>query len=102
VAAIGPAIWTDYEQARAVNPGAYASAAAFAQDDVIMHARSLSEVAVRVAAGLSDPFHPGVRAFTQVLPASSVVDISHGCHSYPFFVAQEPPSLVFLGRHLAG
>ena len=29
VAAIGPAIWTSYRQARAVNPGAYASAVAF-------------------------------------------------------------------------
>jgi hypothetical protein len=30
----------------------------------------------------------------------AVTDLSQGCHSYPFFVAQEPPSLAFLGRHL--
>jgi hypothetical protein len=31
-----------------------------------------------------------------------VTDLSQGCHSYPFFAAQEPPSLAFLGRHLTG
>jgi hypothetical protein len=30
------------------------------------------------------------------------MDLSQGCHSYPFFVAQELPSLAFLGRHLTG
>ena len=37
-AAISPAIWTSYEQARSVNPGAYASAAAFAAADALQHA----------------------------------------------------------------
>ena len=54
VAAIGPAIWTSYPQARAVNAGAYASAAAFARADVVTHAPALAGVAVRVACGLSD------------------------------------------------
>ena len=99
VAAIGPAIWTSYRQARAANPGAYASAAAFTAADVVRHAAALRAVPVRVASGLSDPFCPGARAFAQALPAA-VVDISHGCHSAPFFTAQEPPSLAFLARHL--
>jgi pimeloyl-ACP methyl ester carboxylesterase len=70
VAAISPAIWTSYAQARSVNPGAY-------------------------------PFHPGVEALVRVLPAGAVVDISAGCHTAPFFAAAEPPSLEFLGQHLA-
>jgi len=102
VAAIGPAVWTSYRQARAVNPGAYASAAAFAAADAVTHAHALAGVAVRVACGLGDPFYPGVRALTRVLPPGAVTDLSQGCHSYPFFVAQEPPSLAFLGRHLTG
>jgi len=53
VAAIGPAIWTSYPQARAVNPGAYASAAAFADADAVTHAHALAGVAVRVACGPS-------------------------------------------------
>jgi len=83
-----------------VNPGAYASAAAFAAADAVTHAGALATVPVRVASGLDDPFHPGVQALVKVLPKDAVVDISHGCHSDPFFAAQKPPSLEFLGQHL--
>jgi enterochelin esterase-like enzyme len=100
VAAIGPAIWTSYTQARAVNPGAYASAAAFAGADAVTHAPALATVAVRVACGLSDPFYTGARALARALPPGAVTEFSAGCHSYPFFAAQEPPSLAFLGAHL--
>jgi enterochelin esterase-like enzyme len=101
-AAISPAIWMSYAQARSVNPGAYASAAAFARANAVTHARALSEVAVRVATGLDDPFLPGVRALVARLPRGAVVDIAQGCHTTSFFAAQEPLSLAFLGRHLAG
>jgi pimeloyl-ACP methyl ester carboxylesterase len=101
-AAIGPAIWTEYAQALAVNPGAYASASAFAAGDAVTHAGALADVAVRVASGVDDPFHPGVEALVKVLPAHAVVDISAGCHTGQFFLAQEPASLTFLGQHLAG
>jgi len=79
VAAISPAVWTSYGQAQAANAG----------------------VPVRVASGLSDPFHPGVVALSQTLPIGAVVDISPGCHTGDFFNAQEPPSLAFLGLHLS-
>ena len=98
-AAISPAIWTSYPQARAANPGAYASAAAFASADAVAHAASLA-VPVRVAAGVSDPFVPGVRALARVLPPTAVVDIGHGCHAGPFAAAQLPPSIAFLAAHL--
>lgn len=101
VAAISPAIWTSYDQARNVNPPAYASAADFAADDAVTHAGSLAGVAVRVASGNSDPFQPGVRAFAKSLPAGSVIVFSQGCHTGPFFTEQEPPSLTFLAEHLA-
>jgi predicted esterase len=101
VAAIGPAIWTSYPQARAANPGAYASAAAFAAADAVTHAGALAGVAVRVACGASDPFAPGTRALAPLLPPGAQVHISQGCHSYPFFASQQPPSLAFLARHLA-
>jgi enterochelin esterase-like enzyme len=99
-AAIGPAIWTSYAQARAVNPGAYASPAAFASADAVTHAPALAGTAVRVACGVSDPFYPGVQALARRLPPSAVTDLSRGCHTSPFFAAQEPPSLAFLGHHL--
>jgi predicted esterase len=100
-AAISPAIWTSYAQARSANPGAYASAAAFAAADAVTHASALAGVAVRVACGASDPFLPGAQALARALPPGAVTEFSQGCHSQPFFTAQEPPSLAFLARHLA-
>jgi enterochelin esterase-like enzyme len=102
VAAISPAVWTSYAQARAVNAGAYASAGAFAAADAVTHAGALRGVAVRVATGLGDPFLPGVRALARRLPPDAVVRFARGCHSGPFFQSQLPPSLAFLGQHLSG
>ena len=45
--------------------------------------------------------HLGVESLVQALPEGAVVDSSHGCHTDPFFLSQEPPSLAFLARHLA-
>lgn len=101
VAAISPAVWTTYAEARGANAGAYASAADFAANDAVTHAPALGQIPVRVASGLSDPFHDGVVALAKVLPSGSVVDLSPGCHTGPFFEAQEPSSFSFLGHHLA-
>jgi S-formylglutathione hydrolase FrmB len=100
VAAISPAVWTSYAQAHGANAGAYASAHAFTENDVVTHTDALSRIPVRVASGLSDPFLPGVRALVRSLPTTAVVDVSNGCHTGPFFVAQEPPSLAFLAANL--
>ena len=101
MAAISPAIWTSYAQARQVNPGAYASAAAFARGDAVTHAAALGHCPVRVAVGHGDPFYPGVQALARALPAGAVVAAGPGCHDNSFFAAQEPPSLTFLAAHLA-
>jgi enterochelin esterase-like enzyme len=101
-AAISPAIWTSYGQARAANAGAYASAQAFAAADAVTHAGALAHLPVRVASAYDDPFYPGVQALARALPPGAVVDFGPGCHTGPFFVQQEPPSLEFLSRHLAG
>jgi pimeloyl-ACP methyl ester carboxylesterase len=101
VAAVSPAVWTSYPQARRANPGAFASAAAFAAGDVITHAAALGRRPVRVASGYDDPFYPGVRALAGVLPAGAVAVFGPGCHDSSFFTAQEPPSLTFLASHLA-
>ena len=101
-AVISPAIWTSYDQARAANASAYASAADFAADDAVTHAAALARMPVRVAVGRADPFYPGVQALARVLPAGAVVDFTNGCHDGSFFAAQEPPSLAFLANHIAG
>jgi predicted esterase len=100
VAAISPAVWTSYAEARGANPGAYTSPSDFAANDAVTHAPALVHTPVRLASGLSDPFHPGVVALVEMLPPTTVVDFSKGCHTGPFFRDQEPPSLGFLGRHL--
>lgn len=102
VAAISPAVWIAYDQARAANAGAYASARDFAQDDVITHTSALKHTPVRIASGSDDPFHPGVVALAHALPASAVVEITPGCHDGSFFASQRPPSLAFLARHIGG
>ena len=104
-AAISPAIWTSYAQAQAANKGAYASAADFAADDAVTHAGALKNVPVRIASGYSDPFYPGVQTLVRALPKNpggtpAELYFGNGCHTGPFFNAQEPPSLAFLARHL--
>ena len=101
VAAIGPAVWTSYQQARSVNQEAYASAADFAANDVVTHTAALAGKPVRVASGLDDPFQPGVAVLARALPKTATVIMSAGCHTGPFFTQQEPPSLAFLAQHLS-
>jgi pimeloyl-ACP methyl ester carboxylesterase len=101
LAAISPAIWTTYSDARAANAGAFASARDFTTDNVITHAPALSRIPVRVASGSADPFHPGVIALAKVVPRSVTVEITPGCHDDAFFASQQHASLAFLGRHLA-
>jgi enterochelin esterase-like enzyme len=101
VAAISPAVWTTYAQAQAANQGAYTSAADFAAYDAVTHASALADTPVRLASATDDPFHPGVIALAAELPRTATVDFSHGCHTGPFFTAQEPPSLEFLAAHLS-
>jgi pimeloyl-ACP methyl ester carboxylesterase len=102
VAAISPAVWTSYDQARAANAGAYASAADFAACDVVTHASALAgRVAVRVAAGYGDPFYPGVQALAAALPPGAVIDFGKGCHDGSFFASQQPAALEFLSESLA-
>jgi pimeloyl-ACP methyl ester carboxylesterase len=100
VAAISPAVWTTYAQARVANAGAFASAADFAEDDVITHTVALAQTPVRIASGNSDPFHPGVVALAAKLPKSAIVDFTAGCHDDSFFGSQQHQALSFLGEHL--
>jgi pimeloyl-ACP methyl ester carboxylesterase len=100
VAAISPAIWTSYSQARAANAGAFASASDFASDDVVTHAAALSRLPLRIASGDDDPFHSGVVALARSLPRSAVVEFTGGCHDGAFFASQQHQALAFLGNHL--
>lgn len=59
-----------------------------------------------MASGFDDPFYRGVQSFVAALPKApggvpADVYFGGGCHTAPFFNAQEPPSLAFLAQHLA-
>jgi enterochelin esterase-like enzyme len=101
VAAISPAIWTTYDQARGANAGAFSSAADFEAGDVITHVAALASTPVRVASSFDDPFFPDVQSFAKLLPVANTVVFSTGCHSEPFFLQQEPPSPAFLSARLS-
>lgn len=100
VAAISPAIFVTYAWVHYVNPGAYWSAADFARYDAVTHTAALRSTPVRVASGLSDPFHPWVEDLAANLFAGDVVVFPPGGHDGAFFRSQIGPSLRFLGRHL--
>ncbi len=101
VAAISPAVWRTYADARSANPGAFASAEDFAADDVITHAPALAGIPLRLASGADDPFRPGVAVLTRVLPRSAVIKTGPGCHDAAYFASQQHAALAFLGEHLA-
>src|ERR1700733_13750373 len=81
-------------------PDLIAAAAAFAANDAVTHAAALTRRPVRVASAYDDPFYPGVQVLARALPPGAAVDFAPGCHTNPFFLAQEPPSLAFLAAHL--
>ncbi len=100
VAAVSPAVWTTFSEAHSANKGAYASAVDFARDDVVSHAAALGAMPVRVAAGVNDPFYPGVQALSRAAPRSVEFYFGPGCHTSSFFSQQQHPSAAFLGAHL--
>jgi alpha/beta hydrolase fold len=99
-AAISPAIWTSYAQAHDANPGAYTDAQEFARYNAVTHAATLIHTPARVASGSDDPFHPGVVALINQLPAGATTEVIGGCHDTAFFVSQRHASILFLGEHL--
>jgi S-formylglutathione hydrolase FrmB len=101
VAAISPAIWTNYTEARLANAGAYASPEAFNANNAVTHVDGLAGKPIRVVSADDDPFHPGVEAFAEALGPGSSVEFYPGCHTGPFFTSQEAPSLSFLSQRLA-
>lgn len=99
VAAISPAVWRTYGEARSASPGAFASADDFAAYYVLAHAPQLGDLPVWVAAGKDDPFHPGVTRLAAALPGGATVRIVQGCHDDNFWQSQQPDALAFLAGH---
>jgi pimeloyl-ACP methyl ester carboxylesterase len=60
----------------------------------------LAAVAVRLASGRDDPFHPGVVTLARAMRPAAVVAFGKGCHTDSYEASEEPASMAFLARHL--
>lgn len=104
VAAASPAIFTSYPDAAAADPGAFASPAEFAANDVLTRLSALRHVPAWVACGSTDPFVAVTQAVRGRLrrltgrPAAG--GIESGCHDDAFWARSAPSGLDFLGSHL--
>jgi S-formylglutathione hydrolase FrmB len=105
VAAASPAIFASYPDARAADPGAFASPEEFARNNVLAALGALRQVPAWISCGSSDPF----AAVTQLVrdrlgqltgrPAAG--GIASGCHDDAFWARTAPSALEFLGQYLA-
>jgi hypothetical protein len=104
VAALSPAIFASYADARAANPGAFDSRADFARNDVQSQVAGLRHVPAWITSGSEDPFQAQAQLLRARLarltgqePAGGVLP---GCHDTAFFERGMPAALTFLGGHL--
>ena len=98
VAVAGPAIFPSYEDEHRSVGDAFDSAADFARYDVLAHAGVLRGRAVKLMAGLRDPFLPGVRAFGRACPGA-VIHVEPGCHDDGFWRASASALIEFVAVH---
>jgi hypothetical protein len=107
VAALSPAVFASYADARAASPGAFDSAADFARNDVVSGLPALRRVPAFVACGTDDPFQPEVTLVRSRLAALThrpvPGGIMPGCHDGSFWARHWPAALEFAGaRHSTG
>ena len=104
VAAMSPAIFATYADARSADEGAFDSQADFARNDVFAGIGKLQHVPTWVACGADDPFQPEVALFRARLAALTrhrvPGGIVAGCHDDAFWARNLPAALQFTGRHL--
>ena len=101
VAALSPAVFATYDDARAANPGAFDSGADFTRNDVVSGLFTLRRVPAFIACGTDDPFQPEV-----ALVRSRLAALTHhrvpggivpGCHDGSFWARHWPAALEFVG-----
>jgi acetyl esterase/lipase len=107
VAALSPAVFASYDDARAANPRAFDSAADFTRNDVVSGLPALRRVPAFIACGTDDPFQPEVALVRSRLAALThhrvAGGIMPGCHDSSFWERHWPAALEFVGaRHSTG
>jgi S-formylglutathione hydrolase FrmB len=105
VAAISPAIFGSYADARRADPRSFDGAADFGRNDVLAHLTALRGMPAYVACGQDDPFEPMARQLRMRLcrvaghpPAGA---LEAGCHDRAFWSRHLPAALAYLSPHLA-
>jgi hypothetical protein len=106
VAALSPAVFASYDDARAANPGAFDSPADFTRNNVVAGLLTLRRVPAFIACGTDDPFQPEaalVRSRLSALTHHPVPGgIMPGCHDGSFWARHWPAALEFVGAHQSG
>jgi S-formylglutathione hydrolase FrmB len=105
VAALSPAIFATYADARFADEGAFDSTADFTRNDVFAGISALRHVPTWVACGADDPFQPQAERFISRLAALTRHQVPGGiiggCHDDAFWLRNLPAALSFIERHLA-
>jgi len=103
VAALSPAVFATYADARAANAAAFDGPADFARNDVVSGLGALRQVPAWIACGTDDPFQPEaalVRARLSALTHRPLPGgIMAGCHDGAFWGRHWPSALEFIAAH---
>lgn len=99
VAALSPAIFTDYSSSSA---GSYDSEADFAANDPRRFPSRLASIAVRIDCGTDDPFAAQAQRMRAALSPAPAGGMSRGAHTSSYMTRMLPGQLEFLGQHLQG
>jgi len=106
VAALSPAVFASYDDARAANPGAFDSPADFTRNNVVAGLFTLRRVPAFIACGTDDPFQPEAALVRSRLSAlthhPAPGGIMPGCHDGSFWARHWPAALEFVGTHQSG
>jgi len=104
VAAMSPAIFATYADARSADKGSFDSQADFARNNVFAGISALKHVPTWVACGEDDPFRPEAALFRARLAALTRHQvpggIAAGCHDDAFWARNLPAALQFIAGHL--
>jgi S-formylglutathione hydrolase FrmB len=105
VAAMSPAIFATYADARSADVRAFDSQADFSRNDVFAGISALRHVPTWVTCGGDDPFQPEAARFRAQLAALTrhrvPGGIIGGCHDEAFWLRNMPAALNFIEGHLA-
>jgi S-formylglutathione hydrolase FrmB len=104
-AALSPAIFASYADARAANRTSFDSPADFARNNVFADLHSLRRVPTWIVCGTDDPFQPETALLLARLTAITAHQvpggIRSGCHDDAFWERNMPAALQFIAGHLA-